>query len=313
MTSTPSSFSRTLAAELLNLPHSYQGPQKPLTAPYAVLGLGQAHAAQQLMGLLVTRTLAQEGTQIILESPETAAEAKDYAALAELSGAAVVRAGFLQPGRPHTGLDFLAPAGVLATYHLAQYAAYVTGHSAEALQAETLLGELAKRCHPDEENNPARALAWTLWSRTALLFADSEYQGLLGIWQGLLARVGKSLSIVVADEPLLVVTGAFEGQRERGDEKVALLLGETTPELELVREILQSRIDEVVDVPFVDGSDGYAGSLALWYFGVWTAYYLAERHAAANQNTTAEDSPALREVLRVLSGEDDDKGSNLEA
>lgn len=291
------SESTSILNTLHNLPGSYQGPQKALAEPYAVVGLGQAALAGALLEGLVGRTLTRTGTQLVLESPDVAQAAGEYAALAEVGGAAVVRGGLYQKG--HTqGLDFLAPAGIAATYHLAQYAAYATGHAEEAAQAERLLTEVAQRCDPAQEHNPARALAWTLWSRTPLLLADSGSGSLPLIWQNLLARVGKSLAVPIAQEPLLVVTGAFEGQHERGDGKVALILGDETDELALVREVLESRIDEVVNVPFFGGAGGYADELALWYYGAWVAYYLAERH-----NVSAEDSPALREVLRVQSGE----------
>lgn len=302
-----------LASELLHLPGSYQGPQKALTPPFAVVGVGQAAAAGRLLETLVGRTLTREGTQIVLQSPDALGTARDYAGLAEVSGAAVARAGVQHTGQDNSALNFLAPAGVGATYHLAQYAAYATGHANEAQQAETLLANLAQRCAPDQtEDNPARELAWSLWSRTPLLLAAPEDSALVFVWQQLLARIGKSLSIPMGDEPLLVVTGAFEGQHERGDEKIALILGDETPELALVREVLESRIDEVLQVPFIDGVDGYAGNLALWYFGAWVAYYLAERHASAGSKVTPEDSRALQEVFSVLGGAERQEGG-LEA
>ena len=138
-----------------------------------------------------------------------------------------------------------------------------------------------------------------MWGRTPLLLAPAADSALVFIWQQLLARVGKTLSIPVPEEPLLVVSGAFEGQHERGDEKIALILGEETAELALAREVLQSRVDDVLSVPFPEDEDGYAGQLALWYMGAWTSYYLAERYAAAGKAVSAADSPALEAVFRA--------------
>ena len=298
-----------LTDTLLKLPGSYQGPTRVLEAPYGVIGVGGGALAAALMDTLSGRRLTRTGTQIVLESPDAALAARDYAGLSEVSGAAVVRAGIQQPGASLRDLDFLSPAGVTATYHLAQFAAYATGHAEQAQEAERLLGRLAAQCGPSiEDDNPARVLAWTLWSRTPLLLAAPEDSALLQVWQQLLARVGKVLSIPVDLEPLYVLTGMFEAHHETGDAKVALILGDETPELTVAREILETRIDEVVAVPFPEDSDGYAGSLALWYFGAWVSAYLAERHGV-----TPEDSPAMRGVLGALSEGEGAGESGLEA
>jgi len=298
-----------LMTDLLTLPASYQGPTRPLAAPYGVLGVGAGEIAASLLESLSERRLTREGTQLILESADAGPAARDYAGLAEVSGAAVVRAGVQAEGMSTRDLDFLAPAGVTATYHLAQFAAYATGQAEMAQQAEVLLSALAAQCAPEvEEGNPARDLAWSLWQRTPLLLAAPEDTALVHIWQHLLARVGKVLSIAFGLEPLYVLTGAFEAQHEKGDSKVALILGDETPELTLAREVLETRIDEVVHLPFPDGEGGYPGALALWYFGAWVAAYLAERHGMS-----AEDSPALREVLKVMSGAEAVQENGLDA
>ncbi len=295
--------------ELLNLPGSYQGPTKPLSGPHGVMGVGAGAIPAALLDALIERRLTREGTQILLESPDAAPLARDYAGLSEVSGAAVVRAGVQSVGASTRDLDFLAPAGVSATYHLAQFAAYASGHAEEAQAAEQLLSALAEKCAPHiEDANPARELAWTLWNRTPLLLAAPEDSPLVQVWQHLLARVGKTLSISVELEPLYVLTGAFEAQHEKGDGKVALILGDETPELTLAREVLESRIDEVVGVPFPEGSHGYPGALALWYFGAWVAAYLAER-----QGVSGEDSRALKDVLKALSAGEVVDDSALEA
>ncbi|WP_342766796.1 SIS domain-containing protein [Deinococcus irradiatisoli] len=295
--------------ELLNLPGSYQGPTRALAGPYGVLGVGAGALPAALLEALIERRLTREGTQLVLESPDAAPLARDYAGLSEVSGAAVVRAGVQTPGVSTRDLDFLVPAGVTATYHLAQFAAYASGHAEEAQEAERLLSRLAEKCAPHiEDDNPARELAWTLWSRTPLLLAAPEDAALVQVWQHLLARVGKTLSIAVALEPLYVLSGAFESQHEKGDSKVALILGDETPELTLAREILETRIDEVVAVPFPEGVQGYGGALALWYFGAWVAAYLAERYGVSG-----EDSPALREVLKALTSGEAVDGGGLEA
>lgn len=104
----------------------------------------------------------------------------------------------------------------------------------------------------------------------------------------------------LSGDPLPVVTGAFEAQHEHGDGRIALLLGDLDPALELSREVLETRIDEVVHLPVPgDTESAYAGQLALWYFGAWVAAYLAERYGLQ-----AGDLSVLARAQAVLAGEE---------
>ena len=302
--------SMSLLGQLSQLPGSYQGPDFAATdrsgaAPYGLLGLGEASLAARLCEDFAQATLVRTGTQLVLSSPETQAAADDFAALAEVSGVNVVRVGAGQGGRFNLDtLSYLAPGGVLSTYHLAQYVAHATGHGQEALQAEALLSALRDQCGPEvQEGNPARELAWSLWGRAPLLLAPAGEGALIQAWQTLLARVGKVLSVPVEQQPLYTLTGAFEAHHERGDGRLALILGEEDAEMAMCREILETRIDEVALVPYPQGSQGYAGALALWYYGAWVAAYLAEREGAI-----PEDSAALTQLMASLvSGVPDDE------
>lgn len=223
----------SILGQLSQLPGSYQGPDFAATdrsgaAPYGLLGLGEASLAARLCEDFAQTTLVRMGTQLVLSSPETQAAADDFAALAEVSGVNVVRVGVGQGGRFNLDtLSYLAPGGVLSTYHLAQYVAHATGHGQEALQAEALLSALRDQCAPEvQEGNPARELAWSLWGRAPLLLAPAGEGALIQAWQTLLARVGKVLSVPVEQQPLYTLTGAFEAHHERGDGRLALILGE---------------------------------------------------------------------------------------
>ena len=287
----------SLFDQLTRLPGSYQGPDRLQSGPFGLLGLGEASLAARLCEDFAQATLIRDGTQLVLNSPETQAAADDFAALAEVSGVHVVRAGSGEGRRFDLDrLEYLAPGGVIGTYHLAQYVAHATGHGEEARQAEVVLATLRDRCTPEiEEGNPARELAWSLWGRAPLLLAPTGEGALIEAWQGLLARVGKVLSIPVEHEPLYTLTGAFEAHHERGDGRLALILGEEDTEMAMCREVLETRIDEVTLVPYPEGSEGYVGALALWYFAAWVAAYVAER-----ENASPEDSPALVQVLATL-------------
>ncbi|WP_264775228.1 SIS domain-containing protein [Deinococcus aetherius] len=293
-----------LLSLLERLPGSYAGPAQPEPGPHAVIGVGEGTLAAHLAGALVSGTLARDGgTQFVIGSADAADPARDYADLAEVTGAKVRR---VSTGGSPDDVDVLVPGGLGTTYHAAQYVAYASGHADQAQGAERLLAELRDRCAPQvTEGNPARDLAWTLWGRTPLLLAAPDADALPHAWQTLLARVGKTLGIPVLGDPLPLVTGAFEAQHERGDAKVALILGDPDPALSIAREVLESRVDEVVAVPYPPGTDpghpgGYAAQLALWYFGAWVAAYLAERYGAQG-----EDTPVLARAQAVLSGEGD--------
>lgn len=284
---------------LLALPHASEGAA-PRPGPHAVLGLGEGALAAELLFPLIGRRLSAQGTQFLLASGDWDAAAQDYASMAEVSGAQLVRLGdrladAVTPDRESPSA--LVRRGPLSTYHYAQWVAHAAGFSEEAREADRLLADLAARCAPDVDENPARALAWSLWGRVPLLLAAQGEDVLPRAWQQLLARIGKSLAVPVAHEPLYILTGAFEARHENGDGRVALILGDEDEELTLAREVLETRVDEVIHVPYPEGVGGYAGNLALWYFGLWVATYLAERYGQP-----PEDSAALRAVFAGLDG-----------
>lgn len=284
---------------LSQLPSSYSGPTRTEAAPYAVVGVGEGTLAASLGGALmgVSGNFTRTGTQFVLFSPDAQDAARTYAELAEVAGASVWR---ISTGGAAGEVDALVPAGALATYHYAQALAYATGNAQDAQEAERLLRDVAQRCGPETgEDNPARALAWSLWGRVPLLLAGADAESLPHAWQHLLARVGKSPSLPVLGDPLPFVTGAFEAQHEQGDGRIAVLLGDLDPALHVVREVLETRVDDVVQVPVpLETESTYAAQLVLWYFGAWVAAYLAERH-----QITPEDAPTLARAQAVLAGE----------
>ncbi|WP_043801080.1 SIS domain-containing protein [Deinococcus gobiensis] len=279
------------------LPGSYAGPDRPETGPFAVVGVGEGTLAAHLLTSLIGTNFARTGTQFVLSSADAQDAARTYAEIAEVAGATVRR---VSTGGQPDDVDVLIPAGAFATYHYAQFVAHASGHGDEARAAEALLADLAARCAPEiEEGNPARDLAWSLWGRAPLLLAAPDADALPHAWQSLLARTGKTLAVPVPGDALPFVTGAFEAQHEKGDGRIALILGEADAALHVAREVLESRIDEVVQVPYPAGSEGgYAGQLALWYFGAWVAAYLAERY-----DQSPADPPMLARAQAVLAGE----------
>lgn len=282
---------------LEQLPGSYAGATRPLAGPYALVGVGEGTLAADLLRTLIGTNFTRTGTQFVLSSADAADAARTYAELAEVAGAEVRRLG---TGGQAEDLDALVPGGALATYHFAQAVAYAAGHAEAAQAADQAMSALAARCAPHvEEDNPARDLAWSLWGRAPLMLAAPDAEALPHAWQALMARVAKTLAIPATGDILPLVTGAFEAQHEHGDGRLALLLGDLDPALEVAREVLQTRIDEVIHVPYPPENDGgYSGQLALWYFGAWVSAYLAERY-----KQSPADPPMLARVQAALTAE----------
>lgn len=294
-------MARDFLTLLSELPGSYAGPTRPLSAPYSVVGAGEGALAASLLSPLIASNFARSGTQLILFSPDAADAARVYSELAEVAGAAVRR---ISTGGLAQEVETLVPGGALATYHFAQAAAYATDHAADAEEAERVLRGVAEACGPQAgDTSPARLLAWELWGRAPLLLAAPEAEGVLGAWQQLLARVGKSLAVPVLGDPLPFVTGAFEARHEVGDGRVAVLLGDLDPALTIAREVLESRVDELHHVPAPQTGSPYAAGLGLWYFGAWVAFYLAERYGLS-----PSDPPVLPRAQAALTGEEAERG-----
>ena len=148
------------------------------------------------------------------------------------------------------------------------------------------MAELLPRLGPDvaTERNPAKTVAWTLWNRVPLLITSRTRAPLQPLIQQLLARVGKTLSITTGTHPAGVVTGAFEGRHQLGDDMVGLVLGPEDREVALVREVLGTRVAQVESLaayagdPVAGLEDPVGEALVVWYLSAWVAGYLALLH-----------------------------------
>jgi Phosphoglucose isomerase N-terminal domain/Bacterial phospho-glucose isomerase C-terminal SIS domain len=194
-----------------------------------------------------------------------------------------------------SGVDYAVAASPFSAYHYLQALCYATGRGPSAEAADQLLMELRDLYRTDipTDENPAKRLAWSLWTRTPLLMATQDHAPQIWAWHNHISRLGKSMSIPLERNPLTVISSGFEARHESGDALVALTLGGDDEALRLVREVLETRIDEVIAVPAPDG-ESYAGGLGLWYLGAWVGFYLAMLYG-----TDPKDSNAL-ERLRDL-------------
>ncbi|HKI58546.1 MAG TPA: SIS domain-containing protein [Trueperaceae bacterium] len=281
-------------ARLAALPGSYEGPDGRQPEPYGVMGFGEASVLPGVLGAWIDAPLVADGTQFLLTSGFDFGEVAALRLTAELSGASPVVLGdaVFEP-------SFRVPGGVLSPYTHISYLGHATGHAHGLAAAEAAMASLVTRCGPDvpTEQNPAKAVAWTLWNRVPLLLSNRGRAGLQPLVQQVLARVGKTLAIPTGEHPAAVAAGAFEARHQLGDDLVGLVLGPEDRELALVREVLGTRVAQIENLASYAGDvlealdDPVLEALVLWYLSVWVAAYLA-----LLQRTDPGDAAIYRKV-----------------
>jgi hypothetical protein len=296
-----------MARQLETLPGSYDGPTKVMTAPYGVIGFGEGALAAELTREFIDDVSVAGGTQFILSGGMDFGAVEAAALISEASGATVFQMGSETGFQAEVSSDEVSislgnddsvtrvASSALATYHYALSLAHMTGNAAKAQAVDAALAALRDTCNatvPTEEN-PAKQLAWKLWTRTPLLIPSGGFALQPIVWQVALSRIGKSMSIPVPLNALEVVASGFEARHESGDELVALFLGGEDERLRVARELLETRIDEVIEVGTKE-PDLFAANMALWYLSCWVGYYLSLMYSADPQDSSS---------LRGLRGE----------
>ena len=287
--------STQLARQLEALPGSYTGPTRVLPAPHGVIGFGEGALAAELSREFIDAGGIAGGTQFILAGGLDFGAVDAATLISEASGATVFQMGSPRVSRVRRSEDEISlvllegddddgdetevarvEPGPLATYHYAVALAHMTGNAEKASAAEAALERLRDACKsgvPTDEN-PAKQLAWKLWTRTPLLIAAGGFSPQPWAWQLSLARLGKSMSIPVPGNALEIVSSGFEARHESGDSHVALFLGGEDESLRMARELLETRVDEVIAVPTTE-RDTFAANLELWYLSCWVSFYLS--------------------------------------
>jgi hypothetical protein len=271
-----------IAHALEALPGSYTGPVRALPAPYGIVGFGEGAWPAEFARVWIDQSVVSDGTQFVLAGGLDFGEAEVAAIISEASGSKPYRIGQVslnaqdQDSEEDFGVDQIVPASPLSTYTYLQSIAYATNHATSAEAADHLLHELCQQYRTDvhTNDNPAKRLAWSLWTRTPLLLATPEHAQQVWAWHLSIARIGKSMSIPLERNPLTVLSSGFDARHEAGDSLVALVLGGLDESMGLAKEMLESRVDEVIAVEAQPG-EPYASGLGLWYLGAWVGFYLA--------------------------------------
>ena len=256
---------RGLALELRDLVGTGPVPTRSYPAPHAALGYGEGHFAARLSGL---PDWTEEGTLFVLEGGYDLGEAAALSLLAETERVQVVKVG-LRPGAE----VYLSPSP-LNPYRYLRFLLLATGQEEALSEVDKALLEERRRLTPEIplEENPAKFLAYTLVERIPLLYAPF-HRPLEEAAQSLFARIGKSLALTPPHSALEFFLTGLEARHEQGDPLAALLLGEGEA-VRLAKEILETRVDAIAEVPAPTGSR-LAQAMTLWYRLAWTAYYLA--------------------------------------
>ncbi len=256
---------RGLALELRDLVGTGPVPQEAYPGPHGVLAYGEGRFAAELLSL---PEWVEEGTLFLLEGGYDLGEAAAMGLLAEGGRAQVVRVGF------RAGVDAHLPPSPLSPYRYLRFLLLATGQEEALKEVDEALLRERRRLGPEVplEENPAKFLAYTLLERIPLFYSPF-FRPLEGAAQSLFARIGKSLSLTPPFSALEFFLTGLEARHEQGDPLAAVLLGEGEA-LALAKEILETRVDAIAEVPPPEGSR-LAQAMALWYRLAWTAYYLA--------------------------------------
>ena len=256
---------RGLALELRDLVGTGPVPREAYPGPHGVLAYGEGRFAAELLGL---PEWVEEGTLFLLEGGYDLGEAAAMGLLAESGQAQVVRVGFRE------GVEVHIPPSPLSPYRYLRFLLLATGREEALKEVDEKLLQERRRLGPEIPlgENPAKFLAYTLLERLPLFFSPF-FRPLEGAAQSLFARIGKSLSLTPPYSALEFFLTGLEARHEQGDPLAAVLLGEGEA-LALAKEILETRVDALAEVPPPEGSR-LAQAMALWYRLAWTAYYLA--------------------------------------
>ncbi|WP_027881240.1 SIS domain-containing protein [Meiothermus rufus] len=258
-----------LALDLRDLVGSGPVPQGPYAPPYGVVGFGEGWWAAQLARDFAPEFTAR-GTQFVLEGGYDFGRAAGAGLYAALGQSEVVRLGFQE------NVEVEVPSHPLSAYRYLRFLLLATQQPEALARIDRALLLERERLRPEVslDKNPAKFLAYTLLERTPLWVVPEHYPGLAQALQQTFARIGKSLSLTPPPSALEFFVTGLEARHEQGDPIAAVILGEGESQA-YAQEILESRVDTLIELPEPEAEGTLAKALCYWYRIAWTSYYLA--------------------------------------
>ncbi|RDI94717.1 mannose-6-phosphate isomerase [Meiothermus sp. QL-1] len=270
-----------LVFELRDLVGSGPSPQVRYTPPFGVVGFGEGWWAA-LLARDFAPEFTQGGTQFVLEGGYDFGGAMGMELYAALDGAEVVRLGFRE------NAEVEVPPHPLSTYRYLRFLLLATGQQAELRRIDQALLRERERLRPEVglDKNPAKFLAYALLERIPLWVVPERYLGLAQALQQVFGRIGKSLSITPPPSALEFFVTSLEARHEQGDPIAAVLLGDDERK-RYAQEILESRVDILIELPEPEAEGTLAKALCYWYRLAWASYYLALLYGVEPGDTAA--------------------------
>ncbi len=258
-----------LAFDLRDLVGSGPVPQACYAPPYGVVGFGEGWWAAQLARDFAPEFTPQ-GTQFILEGGYDFGRAAGAGLYTALDQSEVVRLGF----RENVEVEVLAHP--LSSYRYLRFLLLATNQSAELARIDQALLLERDRLRPEVSlsKNPAKFLAYSLLERTPMWVVPDRYPGLAQALQQTFARIGKSLSFTPPASALEFFVTALEARHEQGDPIAAVLAGDDERK-RYAQEILENRVDTLIELPEPEAEGMLAKAMCYWYRVAWASYYLA--------------------------------------
>jgi hypothetical protein len=258
-----------LAFDLRDLVGTGPIPQARYAPPYGVVGFGEGWWAAQL-----ARDFAQEltatGTQFVLEGGYDFGGAAGAGLYASASATEIVRLGFRE------NAEVEVPAHPLASYRYLRFLLLATHQSSELARIDQALLLERDRLRPEVSlsKNPAKFLAYSLLERTPMWVVPNRYPGLAPALQQTFGRIAKSLSFTPPPSALEFFVTGLEARHEQGDPIAAVLAGGDEWG-RYAQEILENRVDTIIELPEPEAEGTLAKALCYWYRVAWASYYLA--------------------------------------
>ncbi len=259
-----------VAFELRDLVGSGPNPSSSYAAPYGVVGFGEGWWPALLAREWIPAEITTRGTQFVLEGGYDFGHAQGAGFYAEASGAEIVRLGLSE----HAEVPF--PPSPLSPYRYLRFLLLATGQQEELARIDqALLAERElSRSEVPMDHNPAKFLAYTLLERTPVWVVPAHFAGLAGAMQQTFSRVAKSLSIAPPSATLEFLVTGLEARHEQGDPLAGVIIGNHT-ESKIAHEIMESRVDTLVEIPRLEAEGRLAETMSYWYRVAWASYYLA--------------------------------------